>query len=158
MSTPSTSSTESAPEVVSRRTDREAAELELEVSCGDLVSQITSEECKWIAQTYGLYVTEPVDLERAHTPPTGDVTLSEMYLRFGVRFPLNLFFITVLRYFGLTVFQITPNGWAHMIGLFDLFIEQGLGPPSVEEFAWFYLVKSNKGDDGFYYFSKRPAK
>ena len=28
----------------------------------------------------------------------------------------------------------------------------------VEEFAWFYSVKSNKNDEGFYYFSKRPAK
>ena len=45
-----------------------------------------------------------------------------------------------------------------MIGLFGLFVERGLGPPSVEELAWFYSVKSNKGDDGFYYFSKRPAK
>ena len=45
-----------------------------------------------------------------------------------------------------------------MIRLFDLFVEQGLGPPSVKEFVWFYSVKSNKDDDGFYYFSKRPAK
>ena len=27
-----------------------------------------------------------------------------------------------------------------------------------EEFAWFYLLKSNKNDKGFYYFSKRLAK
>ena len=45
-----------------------------------------------------------------------------------------------------------------MIGLFNLFVEQGLGPPTAEEFAWFYSVKSNKGDDEFYYFSKRLAK
>ena len=45
-----------------------------------------------------------------------------------------------------------------MIRLFGLFTEQGLGPPTVDEFAWFYSVKSNKGDKGFYYFSKRPAK
>ena len=113
VSTPNASFTESAPEVASRRTAREAAEPEQEaistsgrqvddeaeevaVSCGDLVSQITSEECMKIARTYGLYVTEPTDLERAHTPPTGHVTLSEIYLRFGVRFPLNPFFVVVL--------------------------------------------------------------
>ena len=45
-----------------------------------------------------------------------------------------------------------------MIGLFVLIVEQGLGPPTAEEFAWFYSVKSNKGNDGFYYFSKRSAK
>ena len=45
-----------------------------------------------------------------------------------------------------------------MIGLFGLFVEQGLGLPMAEEFAWFYSLKSNKNDEGFYYFSKRPAK
>ena len=45
-----------------------------------------------------------------------------------------------------------------MIGLYGLFVEQGLGPPTAKEFAWFYSVKSNKGDDRFYYFSKRLAK
>ena len=33
-----------------------------------------------------------------------------------------------------------------------------MGPPMVEEFAWFYSVKSNKNDEGFYYFSKRLTK
>ena len=45
-----------------------------------------------------------------------------------------------------------------MIGLFGLFTKHGMGPPTAEEFAWFYSVKSNKNDKGFYYFSKRPAK
>ena len=127
ISTPSASSTESAPEVTSPRVGGEAAELEQEVvstsghqvndeaekvavSCGDLVSFITSEECTRIARMYGLYVTKPTDLERAHTPLAGHVTLSEHYLQFGVRFPLNPFFVEVLQYFGLTVFQVTPNG------------------------------------------------
>ena len=33
-----------------------------------------------------------------------------------------------------------------------------MGPPTIEEFAWFYSFKSNKNDEGFYYFTKRPAK
>ena len=129
---------------------------EIAVSCGDLESSITSKECTRITQEYSLEVVEPTDLERPHTPPVGYVTLSEHYLQFGVRFPLNPFFIEVLQYFGLTVFQIMPNGWAYRIGLFCLFAEQGIGPPIAEEFAWFYLVKSNKNDEGFYYFAKRP--
>ena len=84
MFTPSASSTESAPEVVSRRTNKRPLSLrgavstsrrqvddevdEVAVSCGDLVSQITSEECMRIVRTYGLYLTEPTNLERAHTP------------------------------------------------------------------------------------------
>ena len=103
-------------------------------------------------------VIEPTDLERAHIPPASHVTFSECYLQFGVRFPLNSFFIEVLWYFGLTVFQITPNGWAHMIGLFGLYADQGIGPPTTEEFTWFYSVKSNKKDEGFYYFAKRLEK
>ena len=71
---------------------------------------------------------------------------------------MNLLFVAVLQYFGLTVFQIMPNRWAHMIGLFGLFIEQGLGQPIAEELAWFYSLNSNKNDEGFYYFSKRPVK
>ena len=45
-----------------------------------------------------------------------------------------------------------------MIGLFGLFMEHKMGPPTAEEFAWFYLIKSDKNDEGFYYFTKRPAK
>ena len=41
-----------------------------------------------------------------------------------------------------------------MIGLFGLFTEHG----TAAEFAWFYFVKGNKNDEGFYYFAKRPTK
>ena len=71
---------------------------------------------------------------------------------------MNLFFIEVLKYFGLTIFQITPNSWAHMIGLFGLLAERRMGQPTANEFAWFYSVKSNKNDEGIYYFAKRPTK
>ena len=77
----------------------------------------------------------PDDLERLHTPSEGYVTLSELYLKFGVRFLLHPFFVEVLKYFGLTIFQITPNGWAQMIGLFHLFTERGIGPPTATEFS-----------------------
>ena len=152
ISTLSASHTESALEVASRPSTREVAgpkqeivstsgrqvddeAKEVAVSCGDLKSSITSEECTQISWMYGLQVVEPTDLERPHIPPIGYVTLSELYLQFGVRFPLNLFFVAILQYFGLMVFQITPNRWPHMIGLFSLFVKQGLGPPTIEEFT-----------------------
>ena len=113
VSTPSAFHTESAPEVASRPSAREAVRPEqevvstlgrqvydeaeeVEVSCGDLESSITSEECTQILWMYGLQVVEPTDLERPHVPSTGYVTLSELYLQFGVRFPLNPFFVAVL--------------------------------------------------------------
>ena len=110
-------------------------EEETAVSYGDLESSITPVECTWIVREYGLVVIEPTDLERSHIPPVGHVTLSDCYLQFGVRFPLNPFFVKVLRYFSLIVFQITPNGWAHVIRIFGLFVEQGMGLPTTEEFA-----------------------
>ena len=47
-----------------------------------------------------------------------------------------------------------------MIGLFGLFVKHGMGmgPPTAVKFNWFYSIKANKNDDGFYYFSKRPTK
>ena len=43
-----------------------------------------------------------------------------------------------------------------MIGIFGLFVERGMGLPMAVEFTWFYFVKANKNDEGFYYFAKRP--
>ena len=94
-----------------------------------------SKDCTRISQEYGLKVVEPDDTKRPHTPLDGYVALFERYLQFRVRFPLHPFFVEVLEYFGLIVFQITPNGWAHMIGLFGLFAEHGMGPPTVKEFT-----------------------
>ena len=48
---------------------------------------------------------------------------SEIFLKFEVHFPLHQCFRDILNFYGLTVFQVTPNGWAHMIGLFVLFAE-----------------------------------
>ena len=138
VSTPSASSTEFVPEVASCLVDKRAMELmremastsghhckeekeEVVVSYEDLRSSLTPGDCTQIARQYGLKVVTPYELERPHTPLDNYVTLSELYLKFGVRFPLHPFFVKVLQYFGLTVFQITPNGWAHMIGLFGLF-------------------------------------
>ena len=45
-----------------------------------------------------------------------------------------------------------------MIELFGLFVERRMGPPMAAEFAWFYSIKSNKNDEGFYYFAKRLLK
>ena len=127
VSTPSASHIESAPKVASHPSAKKATEPmqevvstsgrqvddkaeEVTVSCGDLESLIMSDKCTRIVRMYGLQVVEPTDLERLHVPLVGYVTLSELYLQFGVRFPLNPFFVAVLHYFGLTVFQIMPNG------------------------------------------------
>ena len=45
-----------------------------------------------------------------------------------------------------------------MIGLFILFVERKMAPPTTEEFSWFYTLKANKGDLGFFYIAKRVPK
>ena len=72
---------------------------------------------------------------QAHKPPRGHVTISKLFLKFGVRFSLNKFFRDILRFYGLTVFQVTPNGWAYMIGLYMLFVEQKMTPLTPEKFS-----------------------
>ena len=123
---PNASSNESTPEVTTRPMDRRAIEParettstsgrqseeeeeEVAVSCGDLQSLLTPEDCTRIAQEYGLEVVAPDKLERPHTASDNYVTLSELYLKFGVRFHLHTFFVEVLKYFRLTIFQTTPN-------------------------------------------------
>ena len=92
------------------------------------------------------------------TECTNPVMASETFLKFRVRFPLHRFFKNILRFYELMVFQMMPNGWAHMIGLFILFVEQKMAPSTPEEFSWFYTLKSSKGDLGFFYFAKWATK
>ena len=118
---PSASSIESTAKVASHSVERGAMEPaqeavstsgrqseeeveEITVSCGDIQYSLTPEDCTWIAWEYRLEVVELDDMERPHTPPDGYVTLSERYLQLGVRFPLHLFFVEVLEYFGLIIF------------------------------------------------------
>ena len=88
VSTPSASFTESVPEVASRPVDMRAMEParetmstsghhdeeedeEVAVSCEDLQSSLTPEDCTRIARQYGLEVVVPYELDRPHTPPEG---------------------------------------------------------------------------------------
>ena len=74
------------------------------------------------------------ELDKVHKPPRRHVTALETFLKFGVRFPMHRFFRDILRFYGLTVFQVTPNGWAHMIGLFVLFAEKKMAPLLLRSF------------------------
>ena len=81
-----------------------------------------------ISKKYNVEVGFPEETGRLHNPPAGHVTVSEAFLKFGVRFPLHPYFVGILSHFNLTVFQLSPKGWAQMIGLFVLFAERKMGP------------------------------
>ena len=135
--------------------NEEASSLEHEQwSYADLISMISLRKANRIASKYGVEVAFLQQRGRVHKPLTGHVTISETFLKFGVWFPLHPYFRRILNHYNLTVFQVTPNGWAQMIGLFFLFVEQKMDPPTPEEFSWFYALKSCQSDLGFYYFSK----
>ena len=105
-----------------------------------------------------MVLSVPQELEKAHKPPKGHVTALEIFLKFGVCFPLHRCFRDIIRFYRLTIFQVMPNGWTHMIEFFILFVKRKMDPLTPEEFSWFYTLKSNKDDLGFYYFAKRAAK
>ena len=62
-------------------------------SCGDLISTISLREADKIMSLYGVEVGFPQQTGRAHNPPPGYVTVSETFLKFGVRFPLHHYFV-----------------------------------------------------------------
>ena len=81
-------------------------------SCVDLISTISLREADKISRMYSVEVGFPQETGRLHNPPVGHVTVSETFLKFGIRFPLHPYFIRILNYQNLTVFQLSPNGWA----------------------------------------------
>ena len=107
---------------------------------------------------YGIEVAFPQQTRRVHNPLSGHVTVSEIFLKFGVWFPLHPCFVRILNHYNLTVFQLSPNEWAQMIGLFVFFFERKMDPPTPEGFSWFYTLKSCQEDFGFYYLSTCASK
>ena len=93
-------------------------------SCADLISMISLHKASKIATKYGIDVEFPKETGRPHNPPPSHVKVSEIFLKFGVQFPLHPYFVRILNHHNLTVFQLSPNGWAQMIGLFILFVEK----------------------------------
>ena len=79
-------------------------------SCVDLVSTFIFRDVHRIAARYGMDVAVPQKVGRAYRPPTGHVTTSEVFLKFGVWFPLHLCFRNILNYYNLIVFQAMPSG------------------------------------------------
>ena len=53
-------------------------------SCVDLISTISLREATRIAAKYDVKVAFPQQTRRAHNPPSGHVTVSETFLKFGV--------------------------------------------------------------------------
>ena len=93
-----------------RGEDEERSLDHVKWSCAHSSLTLTGREARRLVERYKMEVMIPQELCRAHKPPRGYVTASEMFLKFVVRFSLRQFFRDVLRFYGLIVFQVTPNG------------------------------------------------
>ncbi|PON48936.1 hypothetical protein PanWU01x14_233370, partial [Parasponia andersonii] len=96
----------------------------------------------------------PIEFNRPHILLRGIASFSEAVLKCGVHLPLHPCIKSIIDYYGVVPFQLTPNIYRYMVGLYILYHKLGLDSPSLEEFAWFYQVKSNPSDLGFFFASK----
>ncbi|PON71699.1 hypothetical protein PanWU01x14_071540 [Parasponia andersonii] len=125
-------------------------------SCINVRTSCTSNKLRKIASSYKISIPMrlPMEFNRPHTPPRGLASFSEAVLKCGVHLPLHPYIQSVIDYYGVVPFQLTPNTYRYIVGLYILYHKLGLETPSPEEFAWFYQVKSNPSDFGFFYASK----
>ena len=108
--------------------DEASSSDQIEWSCAYSISTFTLRDALRLLDQYGMQVSIPQVVEKAHRPPKGHVMASEIFLKFRVCFPLHQCFRDVLNFYELTVFQVMPNRWAHMIELFVLFHRAEDGP------------------------------
>lgn len=103
-------------------------------------------------------IVSPSPLDRAHLPPSNHMAFSNAIIRCEVYLPLHLYFVKILDYYNITPFQFAPNVYCFMVELYMLFHRLGLGEPELENFVWFYQVKTCSNNHGIYYFSKWVAE
>ena len=73
----------------------------------------------------------------------------------ALRFPLYPIIKGVLQHFNVCPSQLSPNGWAILVGLLVFFRDRGLGVPSIALFL--YLISAKETTEGFLYFSRRSG-
>lgn len=125
-------------------------------SCTNIQTSISTNKLEKIIRVYNIntLLRIPTEFNRPHTPPRGTASFSEAVLRCGVHLPLHPYIKSIVDYYGVVPYQLTPNTYRYMVGLYILYHKLSLGNPTPEEFAWFYQVKSNPSDFGFFYASK----
>ena len=81
------------------------------------------------------------------------VCFFEVAFENGLRFPLHPFIKRVLQHFNVYPSQLSPNFWGVLVGLLVVFMDKGLGVPSIALLLDFFSVK--EAAKGFLYISKR---
>uniref|UniRef100_A0A803NVW6 Transposase (putative) gypsy type domain-containing protein n=1 Tax=Cannabis sativa TaxID=3483 RepID=A0A803NVW6_CANSA len=86
--------------------------------------------------------------------PTQNVVVSIPILHCGVMLPFHLFIKAILTHYDVSPFQLTPNSNRLIFGFYTMYMEYTRGEPTIEDFSYFYNIKSVGHDNGFYCFSK----
>ncbi|KAM6574560.1 hypothetical protein CsatA_022887 [Cannabis sativa] len=132
-------------------------------SCEDLVSRVVKFDFTTFVRLNLLRLAfqSPKPSQRAHLPftnpaiiPTEDVVISIPILRCGVSVPFHPFVAAILRRYDVSPFQLTPNSYRTVLAFYAMYMEYAHRAPSVEEFSYFYDIKSVGLHNGFFCFSK----
>ncbi|KAM6592378.1 hypothetical protein CsatA_000081 [Cannabis sativa] len=132
-------------------------------SCEDLVSRVVKSDFTTFVRLNLLRLAfqSPKPSQRAHLPftnpaiiPTEDVVISIPILRCGVSVPFHPFVAVILRRYDVSPFQLTPNSYRTVLAFYAMYMEYAHRAPSVEEFSYFYDIKSVGLHNGFFCFSK----
>ncbi|KAM6557130.1 hypothetical protein CsatB_004149 [Cannabis sativa] len=132
-------------------------------SCEDLVSRVVKSDFTTFVRLNLLRLAfqSPKPSQRAHLPftnpaiiPTKDVVISIPILRCGVSVPFHPFVAAILRRYDVSPFQLTPNSYRTVLAFYAMYMEYAHRAPSVEEFSYFYDIKSVGLHNGFFCFSK----
>ncbi|KAM6591587.1 hypothetical protein CsatA_014192 [Cannabis sativa] len=132
-------------------------------SCEDLVSRVVKSDFTTFVRLNLLRLAfqSPKPSQRAHLPftnpaiiPTEDVVISIPILRCGVTVPFHPFVAAILRRYDVSPFQLTPNSYRTVLAFYAMYMEYAHRAPSVEEFSYFYDIKSVGLHNSFFCFSK----
>ncbi|PON51293.1 hypothetical protein PanWU01x14_217620 [Parasponia andersonii] len=119
--------------------------------CTNVRTSCTSNKLRKIASSYNIAIPLrlPMEFNRPHTPSHGLASFSEVVLKCGMHLPLYPYIKSIVDYYGVVPFQLTPNTYRYMIIGID---PDSLGISSqeykindllVEEFNWKVLGTTN---------------
>ena len=96
--------------------------------------------------------------ERVHNPPAGWLGVYEEAMRVSLRFPLHPFVVKLLDRYALSLAQIAPNSWHHIIGFLSLCSLHGRRLIMGLFWAYFSLKRYSQAHKLWYFFLQSNHK
>ena len=96
--------------------------------------------------------------EKCYYEGVDDVGVYEQVLKAGLRFPLNSLHRELLKYLGLSVSQISPNGWKVFIAMEVLYGAMSNGARSLTVWEFLHCYRPDKIDKSKRMYSFVPRK